>query len=238
MSRFWVFVESLADSSLVTLAPDESRHVSARRLRIGDEVVAFDGRGRTADAIVEGIGRRGVEIRLGVSTLETSAADRFVLATAIPKGERLATMLPMLVQLGVSTWQPLVLNDSAVRDLDVSSARIQRILIESAKVARRPWLLEVRPPCGLEAVIAGRPVAGRVCFGAREGSEVGLPRDAEVCLIGPEAGFSAAELARLAAVGARACALGSHNLRIETAAVAAAAARFVARGAGGTGSDG
>jgi 16S rRNA (uracil1498-N3)-methyltransferase len=230
MSRFWVFVESLADSSLVTLAPDESRHVSARRLRIGDEVVAFDGRGRTADA--------SVEIRLGVSTLETSAADRFVLATAIPKGERLATMLPMLVQLGVSTWQPLVLNDSAVRDLDVSSARIQRILIESAKVARRPWLLEVRPPCGLEAVIAGRPVAGRVCFGAREGSEVGLPRDAEVCLIGPEAGFSAAELARLAAVGARACALGSHNLRIETAAVAAAAARFVARGAGGTGSDG
>lgn len=238
MSRLWVFVESLVDSSLVTLTPDESRHVSARRLRPGDGLVAFDGRGRTAEAVVEAIGRRGVEVRLGESVLAALPADPFVLATAIPKAERLAMMLPMLVQLGVSTWQPLVLEESVVRELDTASPRMARIRVESAKVARRPWLLEMRPPCGLDALLAARPAEGLVCFGAREASEIGLPREAAVCLIGPEAGFSAAELARLAAVGARGCALASNNLRIETAAVAAAVARFLGRGRGGAESDG
>lgn len=230
MSNLWVFLESLVESGVATLSSDESRHVAARRLRSEDCVVAFDGAGRTATARIESIGKRAVELRIDAIEQAPAPSDPWVLATAIPKGERLAGMLPMLVQLGVPTWQPLVLEDSAVRDLDVGSARLQRVLVESAKVARRPWLLEVRQPIGLAALLDSADAARGVCFGDREGASIGIAADAPVIAIGPEAGFSTAELRSLNAAGGRACRLGPHNMRIETAAVAAAAARFAAGG--------
>ena len=238
MSQFWVFLESLGDAELVTLDADEARHVAARRLRPGEAAVAFDGRGGTAEARIESIGRRAVELRVGPRAFEPAPADRWILATAIAKGERLATMLPMLVQLGVPVWQPLVLEDSAVRDLDVHAPRLRRILVESAKLARRPWLLELREPCGLDALLAEAGAGAGLCFGDRAGEVVGIPTGARCVVIGPEAGFTAAEVRRLRSAGGIACALGSHNLRIETAAVAAAAARFAATAQGRASADG
>ena len=228
MSQLWVYVETLGDAGVVTLSAEEGRHVAARRLRAGDPVVAFDGRGSTAAARIESIGKRAALIRIDRVERAPEPTDAWILATAIPKGDRLATMLSMLIQLGVPVWQPLVLEDSAVRDLDVRSPRLQRILVEGAKLARRAWLLEARDPCGLDVLLAGAPSGGGLCFGDREGEGVGIPPGASVVVIGPEAGLTAGEAARLRAAGGLACALGSHNMRIETAAAAAAAARFVA----------
>ena len=226
MSALWVFVESFERPERIVLSGDEGRHVAARRLRPGDPLVAFDGAGCTGLARIESTDRRGVVIR--VETLEEASppTDVWRLATAIPKGERLATLLPMLTQLAVPVWQPLVLDDSAVRSLDVESARIRRILVESAKLARRPWLLEVRPPCDLAALLAAVGPTDRICFGDRAGETAGVPSDAELVVIGPEAGFSAAERDALRRAGATAVTLGPHNMRIETAAVAAAATRL------------
>ena len=137
-------------------------------------------------------------------------------------------MLPMLTQLGVPVWQPLALADSAVREVDVASARMQRILVESAKLARRPWLLEVHPVRTLDALLASTAPTSAIAFGDREGEEVGADRGAAVVVIGPEAGFSPEERRVLLSAGARGRRFSPHNLRIETAAVAAAVARFVA----------
>lgn len=241
MSQLWIFLESLVGDAVVPIPSDEARHVAARRLRVGDAVVAFDGAGRTAAARIETLGKRRVELRVDRVEQAPEPGDRWILATAIPKGERLGTMLPMLVQLGVPIWQPLVLAESAVRDLDVGSARMQRILVESAKLARRPWMMEVREPCGLDALLANSrfPVGPAVlCYGDREGGEIGVPDSAALVVIGPEAGLDGDEIRRLQAVGARACSLGMHNMRIETAAVAAAAVRFAAREAGRAERDG
>lgn len=231
MSLLWIFLESLSGPEVVTLEPDEARHVAARRLRAGDPIVAFDGAGRTAAARIETLARRTIEIRIDRVAETPEPDDRWILATAIPKGERLATMWQMLVQLGVPVWQPIVFADSAVRELDVRSPRLRRILIESAKLARRPWLMEVAAPCRLDALLASpdlRAGGEAICYGDREGEQVGIPPGAPLVVIGPEAGLCADEIAELKAVGARACTLGMHNLRIETAAVAAAAARFAA----------
>lgn len=242
MSHLWVFLESFGSSQgapdVVALSSDDSRHVAARRLRPGDAIVLFDGTGQIASAVIESIGRRAVEVRVGGVENVPPPSDPWVLATAIPKGERLATMLPMLVQLGVPTWQPLVLEDSAVRDLDIHSPRIRRILVESAKLARHPWLLELREPLGLGELLASARPGAEIGFGDREGGEIGVPAGASLIVIGPEAGFTADEIRRLRSAGARACSFGPHNMRIETAAAAAAATRFSAKGRGGSGRDG
>lgn len=229
MSEPWVWLEELSSSGSITLMPDEARHVAARRLRVGDSLVVFDGQGHRAVARIESLGKNSTVV--AVDSIEEVArpGSGFVLASAIPKGDRLSTMLQMLSQLGLESWQPLVLEDSAVRKLDPKSQRLVRILLESCKVAKRPWLLDVREPCSLEEALSGRPSGSPIYFGDREGEASGFEASAGLVLIGPEAGFSESERKLLRDVDAQARSFGTHNLRIETAAVAAAVALHFAR---------
>lgn len=229
MSEFWAHVPDLrSESGVITLSSEEARHVASRRLREGDAFVVFDGRGGRAIAHLESIARRETRARIGPIEEVARESSGFVLASAIPKGDRLSTMLQMLTQIGVETWQPLVLEDSATRKLDPAASRLQRILVESAKLARRAWLMEVRAPIGLDALLES--TAGPIVFGDREGESGPLDASTALLVIGPEAGLCEAERARLRAAGARPHSFAPHNLRIETAAVAAAVARQLARG--------
>jgi len=47
MSELWCYAESLPDEGEVVLSAEEARHVSARRLKVGDKLVVFDGAGST-----------------------------------------------------------------------------------------------------------------------------------------------------------------------------------------------
>lgn len=224
MSDLWVWVEELSASGPVGLSQDEARHVATRRLRVGDSLVVFDGCGRTAQAQLESLEKRAALLDVGPIRENPRPTSRPVLASAIPKGDRLGTMLQMLTQLGAPAWQPLVLEDSAVRKLDPNTARLGRILIESAKVARRAWRLEVLAPLSLTALLDKHGKDVEIAFGDREGDSCGLESRVGLIVIGPEAGFSEAEGAALERAGARATSFSPHNLRIETAVVAAATA--------------
>jgi 16S rRNA (uracil1498-N3)-methyltransferase len=230
MSALWVYVENLRETKegdLVTLAADEGRHVVSRRLRVGDALVLFDGQGAAAVGQLEALDKKAVVVRTSPWTETLRPGAGFILATAIPKGDRLSTMLQMLSQLGVERWQPLILDDSAVRKLDPKAPRLSRILIESCKVARRPWALEIEQPSGLEAVVSAAP--GRIFYGDSKGESTGMDAQASLLVIGPEAGLTGQEKERLVGAGAQACNLGAHNLRIETAAIAGATAHHLAR---------
>ncbi len=229
MSAFWAFSDAPIAPGELRLSGDEARHLTARRMRSGDALSVFDGRGTVASARLDHAGRR--EAVVVVESVETwpAPAATPVLASAIPKGDRLSTMLQMLSQLGASIWQPLVLEHSVVRDLDPDAARLRRILVESAKLARRPWLLEVRAPIGIDAALAqAAPEATR--FGDRDGAVAPLDASVELVLIGPEAGFSEPERRLLDQKGVCRAAFAAHNLRIETAAIAAAVSAFAGRG--------
>ena len=236
MSTFWAWTESPVVIGERVLSSDEARHLGARRLRPGDSLVVFDGCGGTGSArLVESTKRAA---RVEVESVEQAAVptDGPVIASAIPKGDRLSTMLQMLSQLGARVWQPLVLEHSVVRNVDPESARLRRILVESAKVARRPWLLEVRAPIALHELLEA-PREGPAVYGDREGEGGPIPSDCALVVIGPEAGFSEAERKDLAEVGVGPAAFAPNNLRIETAAIAATVSAFVGRAAE-TGEDG
>jgi len=229
VSADWVWVEELLQVGPISLTAAEVQHIAARRLRVGDPLVVFDGRGHTADARIESLGRHSAVVSVDSIVRAARSDSKFVLASAIPKGDRLSTMLQMLSQLGLESWQPLVLEDSAVRSLDPKAKRLVRMRIESCKVARRPWLLEVRNPCTLEEVLLGQPSGAAIFFGDRGAEPSGLEASADLVLIGPEAGFSQSERRKMDDVGARPRSFGVHNLRIETAAAAATVAFHLAR---------
>ena len=221
MSELWAYVETLAAPGSVTLEPDEARHVVSRRLRTGDALKVFDARGSVAPARLSTLSKKVATVEIeSIEEFERPQAG-FQLATAIPKGERLSTMLQMWTQLGCEVWQPLICDDSSSRKLDIGSPRIQRILIESCKVARRPWAMEILPPLRLDRALETRRQEEALYFADREGSRDGFELGAGWVFVGPEAGFSEAEVSILEDAGARPVSLGDYNLRIETAGVAA-----------------
>jgi len=223
MSQLWAWVEALTEPGTITLLPDEARHVVSRRLRVGDALTVFDAKGRIASAKIESLIRKAVQVEVGVIERVAPPSSGIRLVTAIPKGERLSTMLQMWTQLGLEVWQPLICQDSAVRKLDVEAPRLRRILVEGCKVARRPWAMRVLSPLPLAEAVDARDIEASLYYADRAGSR-GVFGSADAWVfIGPEAGFSEAEFSLLEAAHAKAISLSDYNLRIETAGVAAMA---------------
>lgn len=229
MSSPWFHVRSIpAAGGSVELDPDEARHaLGVRRLGAGDAVTVFDGAGTVARATLAGTRGRagGVVARVEDSRLVPRAGIDVVVGVAPPKGDRFATLLDMLGQLGVRAVVPIDAAHGVVDAGGINRARAERILLEACKQSRSAWLPELGRAAGLDAFVHEAVSGGRtVLVAERGGSGPPHPAAAGVTIvIGPEGGLSAAEVAACVAAGARTLGLGEGTLRVEAAAVAAAA---------------
>lgn len=207
------------------LSVEESRHLAgARRLREGDSLVLFDGCGGVAAASVLTAPKRGA---VQVTAAEVQRWERggpeVHLAFALPKGGRLSTLLDMVAQLGVASLRPLNCERSISRWKESKGERSQRLLIEACKQSRQAYLPALLPESSpLEALQWARERGLRVLLAHPGGGA--LEAGSGLILLGPEGGFSEAEVSGLVEGGADTVSLGTGILRIETAAVAASAA--------------
>ena len=233
MAAPWFHLDPLPEEGMAWLGKEEAKHATgARRLGEGDAVVLFDGRGTIAHATLLGTrDRRGdVEARIDSFERHESLKPRIELATALPKGDRLSTLLDMATQAGVDHLIPLRCEWGVVKPHGETPERWHRIAIESAKQSRRAWVPTFGPPMTVAEACAGREgvrvliahPGGEAIEAASRPAAAASP-DAVRILIGPEGGFSPAELAAAKAAGATRASLSPHVLRIETAAVVATA---------------
>ncbi|MFM8415634.1 MAG: RsmE family RNA methyltransferase, partial [Planctomycetota bacterium] len=100
-------------------------------------------------------------------------------------------------------------------------------VIEASKQCGRDTLLAIGAPATVAEIVAAKPAAAIGLVADPGGGPLdpaGWHERAEVIgLVGPEGGFTPAELALADQAGWRRVALAAHVLRIETAAVALAA---------------
>ena len=206
-----VFVDDLENP---TLAPDDAHHLSrVLRLRAGERVTASDGNGRFRACFFDG---DGLVIDGGIES-ETLSPDVTVLF-ALSKGDKPETAVQKLTELGVSRIVPFVAERSVVKWDDTKSQRnvdrLRKVAREAAMQSRHvrlPRIDEVQTSLAAAAALVGEVAV------AEPG---GTPIDASVVAVavGPEGGFTSAELA-----GRRTVALPGGILRAETAAVVAGA---------------
>ena len=133
-----------------------------------------------------------------------------------------------LSELGVARLVPVQAQRS-VAVADVSNSRRERwyrIARSAAAQARRRLIMEIQPPLELGRWLAGYsgPLVALVTEseGMPLGQVVSAIDDDLALLVGPEAGFTQAELESLEERGAALASLGTLLLRTETAALVAA----------------
>ena len=235
MSCPWFHAPHLpAAGDVVALDREEAKHaLGVRRLGAGDAVTIFDGRGGVADAAITGERDRDGGVLARVSAVRTAVrqgAD-VVVGLAPPKGDRWSTALGMLGQLGVSAIVPLDAAHGVVDAAGINRPRAERILLEACKQSRGAWLPELRGSQAPAAFVAAMRADGRRVLLAEPGgapvAALAAPRVA--IAIGPEGGFSGAEIQAARDAGAEPADLGPTILRVETAAVAMAAVLRMAR---------
>ncbi len=208
------------------LAGDEAKHLAqVLRIRAGETVTVFDGRGRRAEAEVMEVSRDRVPLRLGEPVVSAPLRPAVTLAQAIPKGKNMDLIVQKSVELGVARIQPLVTRHTVVQPGEGKAEKWRRVALEACKQCGQDHLPEVAEPLDFVDWLPasdGLRIVASLAAGARPFREVlGAHRDAEALtlLVGPEGDFSAEETAAVLEVGFVPVTLGGITLRVETAAL-------------------
>jgi 16S rRNA (uracil1498-N3)-methyltransferase len=228
------YAPALRDDASFDLPEAEAQPLSrVLRLRPGESIAVFDGRGREYLARVEAVSARRVSVR-AVSPREAAPepAVAITLAQALLKSDKMDRVIRDAVMLGVAAVQPFVSRRTEVPMKAVVGGgrheRWDRTVVSSVKQCGRAVVPPVRPAAELHDVLtlAGgeprlmfvEPAAGVPCT-ALTALEGRRPAAATV-LIGPEGGWDAEEVRDAAAAGVTLLSFGARVLRADAAAAA------------------
>lgn len=227
------------DPDHLALDEAESHHCTeVLRLREGDRVVVFDGRGTEVTATIAFLTRREVGLE-PVSTQKTPPPRaRITLAQAIPKGKNMELIVQKATELGAHAIVPLLSERVIVRlsrdERDERRAKWQRVAVEACKQCGRNHVPAVEVPVTpaeflaaprteeMQLIAAIDPSAQRLQRLLAEWRALhpdrGQPQSA-VIMIGPEGDFTPAEVGQALSSGFLPMSLGPVILRTETAAL-------------------
>jgi len=227
----------LRAGSVSTLPEDSAHHaVHVLRLREGDEVTLFNGRGGEFAARIASMQRLKISIDvLQHRAVERESPLRVTLIQGVSSGERMDSTLRKAVELGVAEVQPVLATRSVARPkgerAEGRRSHWQKVVIAACEQCGRNKIPEVQP---LISVADYRPGRGTKILLSPSSqallSKLSFDESQFILAAGPEAGFTEDEEARLVEAGFVPASLGPRVLRTETAAVAALAALNALRG--------
>lgn len=225
--------EPLAAGRACVVGGPAVNHISrVLRLREGDALTLFDGRGGEYGARITTFRKDTVQVDVQEHRpIERESALDLTLVQGVSRGERMDWVMQKATELGVRRIVPVLTERTVVRlDERQGERKVQHwrgIVISACEQCGRNRVPEVAPPLGFHETLRGLDSeATRILL-----SPVGtlrardLMRPSKVTLlIGPEGGLSDNEEYAAVTAGFQQVQLGPRILRTETAALAALAA--------------
>lgn len=213
--------------------PEALAHHALRvlRLRDGEAVVLFDGSGGEVEAQLAVRGKAVFAVLGARRACECESPLEVVLVQALAAGDKMDWVVQKAVELGVHAIQPVQAERSVLRlageRAERRVAHWQQVAVAACEQCGRNRVPQVRPLQMLPAWLAAH--RGEHIQVLAPGGEGGLgagpaPPGTVHLLVGPEGGWSEAELAAFDAAGCARVRLGPRILRTETAGLAALAA--------------
>lgn len=234
MPRF--FTQDITEAGGCITGEDAKHIAKVLRMKVGDELTVCDTKGRDYDCMIEEIGAGEVRLKvLSVAPSQSEPDVRVHLYQAMPKADKMETIIQKAVELGAASITPVMTRRCVSRpdakSMDKKLVRYNRIALEAAKQCGRGVVPPVLPllelPQALEQMQrTGCPIlfyenatapAKQVIAKARESG-----KKLEIAvLIGAEGGFDEDEVALAREHGCHILSLGKRILRCETAPLAA-----------------
>jgi len=174
--RFYIPPENWNPGALALTSAEAHHARDVLRLKRGDKLVVFNGRGREITVEIVDLVRHGTdspgrakdEIRLRkLHEAETPPLRcHITIGQAIPKGKNMDLIVQKAVEIGAAEIAP-ILSDRTVVHVDLESAaqkqaKWQQVAIEAAKQCGQNWLPKVRAPRKLSEFFADVGVEARV----------------------------------------------------------------------------
>ncbi len=230
-----VFVEGEITDGLV-IAGEDGHHLSdVVRLKCGENLRVSDHVGNSFLCEVTSVSKGQISIKVLEELESTELPGSIILFQAVPKGERMETIIEKCVELGVDMIVPVTMQNCVVKleekKIPAKIKRWQAIADSAAKQCKRSVMPQVKEPVSLKEAIALSLDLGveinivpyECAEGMKATAEVlaDMKADSKVAIyIGPEGGYSPLEVDMLAEAGGRVVSLGKRILRTDTAAIA------------------
>lgn len=247
LPRFFLENQVLSDEGddvfALRLTAEDAKHARVLRLQPGEHIAVIDAVQDYFECEIASM-RDGVEVRIARHEADTELGPQVVLLQGLCKGDKMDMVIRHATELGVSAFVPLACERSVVRlDAKKAASRVQRwrsVAKSAAMQSGQPAVPQVSEP--MRPYEAAQVLAGATCVAVcweearstslRQAIQSGLEAtgtpaaDARVAVcIGPEGGFSEAEVQTLCNANTRSypVTLGRSILRTETAGIVAPA---------------
>lgn len=219
----------LSPGTVLTLLPEETAHLRARRISEGAHITLLDGTG----AVATGILGPDDSVTVLSSTPSTPQTRSLSALIALPKSpSRADWAVEKLVELGISRilWTQTERVVAAVPN-EARLKRWNRLVVAAAKQSLRADVPSVEKlPAFADAVDAVRN-AGLALLLSADGPPILTDESLNavravndvIVVVGPEGGLTDQEEEQFVQAGAMRVGLGQNRLRVETAVVAAVA---------------
>lgn len=230
--RFYVQVSFV--NNRIVLPKEQSQQITkVLRLKKGDTIVVFDGKGMEytvqLDVMVSnGVGGFIVQKQHSV----TEPATSVTLYQALTSRDKFGTILQKCTEIGIASFVPVETKRSLLKRKDIKAEKLlrwQRIVQEASEQSERGSVPVVNEPLFFEDALKRAGTDG-VSLVAWEDEQVQslqdlcatIPSQTPIALfIGPEGGFEEKEIEQAHLLGAKTISLGPRILRTETAAIVA-----------------
>lgn len=244
MQRYFISPEQFSEDTVQITGDDAHHLIKVMRARIGEKVICSNGIDR--EALVE-ITEMATGL-VHASIIEALPMDdephvEVWIAQSLPKGDKMETVIQKGTEIGASRFIPFLSERTVVQyDAKKEAKRLERwqkIAKEAAEQAHRnrvplveapyTWKAAMKLCSGFDLALlcyekeSGLDFRAQIQAALAEKSLEPAQSDSKplkvILLVGPEGGFSEAEVAEAVEQGCHSISLGKRILRTETAAM-------------------
>jgi len=235
MHRFFV-PEKSVDAGKVLFSGQQAHQIrSVLRLKVGDNIIMLDNVGYEYEVTLTKVTKdRTIGKILQKRTASGEPRTQITLYQALLAREKFEHVLQKCTELGVSEFVPIITERTIVRDAEKIDrrklTRWRRIITEAAEQSGRGRIPQLQPAHRFNNIVSNLGEFDHCLIASPNGQSLRqILRESDTkpvrigLFIGPEGGFTEAELKACCEAGAKRVGLGERILRTETAAVVASA---------------
>jgi len=223
--------QKLSESLTFNISGSDAGHIrKVLRLKKGDAICVFDGRGHEFECCIKSISHDNVTAKVVRAYPRKPEPNvHITLAQAMLKSNKMDTLVRQATELGITRWMPFFCERSVPRPdgtrIEARKKRWNRIMHEALKQCRRNSVMEICDPVSWEKLLEqGESGDLKIVFWENETKPLAGPTENYsriMVILGPEGGFSSNEIDLARTHGYKTLSMGPRILRAETAALSA-----------------